>query len=380
MVEIKPKLSTPQGAKLPLKLPEFALRYTEVRTAVRGVWDEYKMLFPRPHETGSEANKNVHWEVEAHMWDKCKGKMLAAGAEAYRAVRKAEMAPLCNTKRMWEKRKRRCHRMGKNNPRAELWKEQERKAREAYFSLLTTIGRRKKDMAEAKAIKYRGKSNTHFLRPSFMSRKRTCITSMSVDGSDNEEAERTTDEKIWMSNFNNFYKELYTPKDIDEDVLKDILNKTDITLPPRLLSKLRRKAKLGEVERIIDTLPVGKAPGPDSLPYGVWGILRDTSPIIFCNLFNACMDRGKIVNSARKANIALLPKEPDSFACGMYRPISLTNTDYKIIMRIWANRLGPMLNSVVGGHQLGFIPGRDGRENVINEQFLIDYYQHKGLR
>jgi hypothetical protein len=64
----------------------------------------------------------------------------------------------------------------------------------------------------------------------------------------------------------------------------------------------------------------------------------------------------------------------------MYRPISLTNTDYKIIMRIWANRLGPMLNSVVGGHQLGFIPGRDGRENVINEQFLIDYYQHKGLR
>jgi hypothetical protein len=38
-------------------------------------------------------------------------------------------------------------------------------------------------------------------------------------------------------------------------------------------------------------------------------------------------------------------------------------------MRIWADRLGPILNQIVGGHQLGFIPGRDGRENILNLQF-----------
>jgi hypothetical protein len=40
-------------------------------------------------------------------------------------------------------------------------------------------------------------------------------------------------------------------------------------------------------------------------------------------------------------------------------------------MRIWADRLGPILNQKVGGH-LGFIPGRDGTENILNQQILMD--------
>ena len=80
------------------------------------------------------------------------------------------------------------------------------------------------------------------------------------------------------------------------------------------------------------------------------------------------------MDSARLATIILLPKEKDSHACSMYRPISLTNTDYKILMRIWANRLGPILHNIVEGHQLGFIPKRDGKENIINAQFMIDWY------
>jgi hypothetical protein len=40
-------------------------------------------------------------------------------------------------------------------------------------------------------------------------------------------------------------------------------------------------------------------------------------------------------------------------------------------MRVWANRLGPILANKIG-HQRGFIPGRDGRENIINVQMIID--------
>ena len=35
-------------------------------------------------------------------------------------------------------------------------------------------------------------------------------------------------------------------------------------------------------------------------------------------------------------------------------------TDYKVIMAVWASRLGPILNEIIGEHQKGFIPGRDG--------------------
>ena len=46
-------------------------------------------------------------------------------------------------------------------------------------------------------------------------------------------------------------------------------------------------------------------------------------------------------------------------------------------MRVWANRLGPILGDIVGEHQKGFIPGRDGREHVIVIQKVLDKCKKK---
>jgi hypothetical protein len=75
--------------------------------------------------------------------------------------------------------------------------------------------------------------------------------------------------------------------------------------------------------------------------------------------------------------ISVIPKEPDSYSTHKFSPISLLNTDYKIVMRVWANRLGPILANKIGHHQKGFIPGRDGQENIINVQMIIDLLNAK---
>jgi hypothetical protein len=46
-------------------------------------------------------------------------------------------------------------------------------------------------------------------------------------------------------------------------------------------------------------------------------------------------------------------------------------------MRAWANRLGPILAKKIGHHQRGFILGRDGLENIINVQMIIDLINAK---
>jgi hypothetical protein len=46
-------------------------------------------------------------------------------------------------------------------------------------------------------------------------------------------------------------------------------------------------------------------------------------------------------------------------------------------MRVWANRLGFILANKTGYHQRGFIPGRDGHENIINIQMIIDLLNAK---
>ena len=62
--------------------------------------------------------------------------------------------------------------------------------------------------------------------------------------------------------------------------------------------------------------------------------------------------------------------EIDSIA--NYRPITLLNTDYKIIAKVYANRLKKIIQQVVGENQRGFIPNRDIRTNIIEAKSIIN--------
>jgi hypothetical protein len=73
-----------------------------------------------------------------------------------------------------------------------------------------------------------------------------------------------------------------------------------------------------------------------------------------------------------KNKVVLIPKVDDPYHTGMYRPITLTNSDYKLVLRVWSARLGSILGVAVEEHQKGFIPNRDGRENVLTVQYCMD--------
>jgi hypothetical protein len=48
-----------------------------------------------------------------------------------------------------------------------------------------------------------------------------------------------------------------------------------------------------------------------------------------------------------------------------------------MVMRIWANILGLILANKIGHHQRGFILGRNGQENIINIQMIINILNAK---
>lgn len=66
------------------------------------------------------------------------------------------------------------------------------------------------------------------------------------------------------------------------------------------------------------------------------------------------------------AHIAVIPKEgKDSSAVANYRRISLLNVDIKIYAKVLANRLLPLVPDLISLDQVGFVPGREARDNTI---------------
>ena len=64
-----------------------------------------------------------------------------------------------------------------------------------------------------------------------------------------------------------------------------------------------------------------------------------------------------------------------------WRPITLLNTDYKIIAKVMANRLGKVLNSIIDPAQTSCsIPGRCILDNVVITRDIIDYCEAEELQ
>lgn len=65
------------------------------------------------------------------------------------------------------------------------------------------------------------------------------------------------------------------------------------------------------------------------------------------------------------SKIALLPKSEDRSRVQNFRPISLLNTLYKIVAKVYANRMKPLLHNWILPSQTGFVPNRCILDNIF---------------
>lgn len=69
--------------------------------------------------------------------------------------------------------------------------------------------------------------------------------------------------------------------------------------------------------------------------------------------------------------IALIPKDGDPTLPKNYRPISLLGGFYKIIAKLLALRIHPLLPTLIRPSQTRFIQGRDIVENIFLAQKVM---------
>jgi len=145
---------------------------------------------------------------------------------------------------------------------------------------------------------------------------------------------------------------------------------------PRLVSSednfnLNKPVTEEEVGEVLKEMQNCKAPGPDGFNVdffkACWSIVKKD----ILNVVEDSRMNKTILKALNTSFIALIPKQEAAQTPDKFRPIALCNVVYKIISKVVANRLKPLLPSLVSMEQAGYMEERQILNNIIQDHEVV---------
>ncbi|GFS88606.1 retrovirus-related Pol polyprotein from type-2 retrotransposable element R2DM, partial [Nephila pilipes] len=119
------------------------------------------------------------------------------------------------------------------------------------------------------------------------------------------------------------------------------------------------------------------APGPDRLSYQHWKSI-DPRCIIISKIFNICIKFKDVPSSWKHSTCILIPKKGDVSSILNWRPITLSNSIYKLFSKCLARRLQDWcgMHDIISPCQKGFTPF----DGVVEHNFVIGQHLEAARR
>jgi Reverse transcriptase (RNA-dependent DNA polymerase) len=204
------------------------------------------------------------------------------------------------------------------------------------------------------------KMTPYFLKLAKVSKKTESTSSIKKHcGSD---FETLNDNREFISNFyEDLYKKPANERNVNQDDIANFLG--DVAAEPEVQnSKITNAEKtlldaeisLPELDFAVNQSKKRTAPGIDGFSYTFirtfWSYIR----IPLYNYALTSFEKGVLTETFNTAKIRLIPKKGDITKIGNWRPISLLSCFYKILSRVYANRLKKVIDRVNNVGQKGY--------------------------
>jgi hypothetical protein len=139
----------------------------------------------------------------------------------------------------------------------------------------------------------------------------------------------------------NFYQNLYGPSLIQENDIDLFFNELGVnhTLSDEESAVCEGHVTVEECTHVISNMGVNKSPGYDGLTSEFYQCFWKNIKSMVVNSFNEAFEAGDLAETHKQSIITLLFKKGERDELKNYRPISLSNADYKILAHVLANRL-----------------------------------------
>eukprot|EP00253_Pinus_taeda_P015595 PITA_15595 len=167
---------------------------------------------------------------------------------------------------------------------------------------------------------------------------------------------------------NHFRNLLSTERKGEEEDELDFLSVIPNLVSEEANASLIRPATEEEITNIVWSMDPDKAPGPDGFSIHFYRICWEIIKFDLFRMIRGVLKKEKMGGGTKSTFLALIPKETNPRSFDRYRPISLCNSSYKIVAKLLANRIKPLLQHLISPAQGGFVQGKQIINNVIQIQ------------
>ena len=176
-----------------------------------------------------------------------------------------------------------------------------------------------------------------------------------------------------------FYVDLYTEEGIEESVQDMMLNKMKTKLTDEQAQLCEGEVSHDEITQAVSQTQNDRSPGTDGLTYefykSFWHLLEKD----LVKVFNHSFENKELPDSQKYGLLTLLFKKGERALLSSWRPISLLNTDYKILAKALSVRLSKVLANIVSDDQTCGVPGRTILNNVFILRDLVVICKQKNI-